>query len=36
MPENPGTLWGVEKEARRRLDELMGTVERLVESGGNE
>jgi GTP-binding protein EngB required for normal cell division len=32
---NPA-LWGVEKEARRRLDELMGTVERLVESGGNE
>jgi GTP-binding protein EngB required for normal cell division len=31
-----GTLWGVEKEARRRLDELMGTIERLVESGGNE
>jgi GTP-binding protein EngB required for normal cell division len=29
-------LWGVEKEARRRLDELIGTVERLVESGGNE
>jgi GTP-binding protein EngB required for normal cell division len=29
-------LWGVEKEARRRLDELMGTVERLVESGSNE
>ena len=29
-------LWGVEKEARRRLEELMGTVERLVESGGNE
>ena len=31
-----GALWGVEKEARRRLDELMGTVERLVESGSNE
>jgi len=31
-----GALWGVEKEARRRLDELMGTVARLVESGGNE
>jgi len=31
-----GALWGVEKEARRRLDELIGTVERLVESGGNE
>jgi GTP-binding protein EngB required for normal cell division len=29
-------LWGVEKEAGRRLDELIGTVERLVESGGNE
>jgi GTP-binding protein EngB required for normal cell division len=29
-------LWGVEKEARRRLDELTGTVERLVESSGNE
>ena len=31
-----GALWGVEKEARRRVDELMGTVGRLVESGGNE
>jgi GTP-binding protein EngB required for normal cell division len=31
-----GALWGVEKEARRRLDELMGTVERLLESGGME
>jgi GTP-binding protein EngB required for normal cell division len=31
-----GTLWGVEKEARRRLDELMGTIEKLVERGGNE
>jgi hypothetical protein len=30
------TLWGVEGEARRRLDELMDTIERLVESGGNE
>jgi GTP-binding protein EngB required for normal cell division len=29
-------LWGVEKEARRRLDELMATVERLVESTGTE
>ena len=29
-------LWGVEKEARRRLDELIGTVERLVESSSNE
>jgi GTP-binding protein EngB required for normal cell division len=26
------SLWGVEKEAHRRLDELMGTIERLVES----
>jgi GTP-binding protein EngB required for normal cell division len=31
-----GALWAVEKEARRRLDELMATVERLVESGTNE
>jgi hypothetical protein len=31
-----GALWGVEKEARRRLDELMGMVERLVESSGNQ
>src|ERR1039458_978750 len=31
-----GALWSVEKEARRRLDELLGTVERLVESGSNE
>ena len=31
-----GALWGVEKEARRRLDELLGTVERLLESGSNE
>jgi len=30
-----GALWGVEHEARRRLEELMGTVERLVESAGN-
>jgi GTP-binding protein EngB required for normal cell division len=30
-----GVLWGVEKEARRRLDELIGTVERLVESSRN-
>ncbi|MGA2197135.1 MAG: dynamin family protein [Bryobacteraceae bacterium] len=29
-------LWGVEKEARRRLDELTGTVERLVESSSQE
>jgi hypothetical protein len=31
-----GALWGVEKEARRRLDELIATVERLLESGGNQ
>jgi GTP-binding protein EngB required for normal cell division len=31
-----GALWAVDKEARRRLDELMGTVARLVESGSNE
>jgi GTP-binding protein EngB required for normal cell division len=31
-----GALQGIEKEARRRLDELMGTVERLVESGSYE
>jgi GTP-binding protein EngB required for normal cell division len=31
-----GALWGVEKEARRRLDELLGTVERLVENSGDE
>jgi len=29
-----GALWGVEKEARRRLAELLDTVERLVESSG--
>ena len=29
-------LWSVEKEARRRLDELIGTVERLVETSTNE
>lgn len=29
-------LWGVEKEARRRLDELIGTVERLAGNSGNE
>jgi GTP-binding protein EngB required for normal cell division len=29
-------VWSVEKEAGRRLDELIVTVERLVESGGNE
>jgi hypothetical protein len=23
------TLWGIEREARRRLDELMGTIEKL-------
>lgn len=31
-----GALWSVEKESRRRLDELIGTVERLVESTSNE
>jgi len=31
-----GALWSVEKESRRRLDELMGTVERLLDGGGNE
>jgi hypothetical protein len=31
-----GALWGVDKEAKRRLDELMGTVERLIESGSNQ
>jgi GTP-binding protein EngB required for normal cell division len=31
-----GALWCVEKETRRRLDELVDTVERLVESGGQE
>ena len=31
-----GALWGIEREARRRLDELIGTVEHLVESGSNE
>jgi GTP-binding protein EngB required for normal cell division len=31
-----GALWSVEKEARRRLDELLGTVERLVENSGQE
>jgi GTP-binding protein EngB required for normal cell division len=29
-------VWGVEKEAGRRLDELIVTVERLLESSGNE
>ena len=29
-------LWSVEKEARRRLDELMATVQRLVENASNE
>jgi hypothetical protein len=29
-------LWSVEKEAGRRLDELIGTVERLIKGGGNE
>jgi len=28
-----GALWGVEKEAKRRLDELLATVDRLVGSG---
>jgi GTP-binding protein EngB required for normal cell division len=31
-----GALWGIEREARRRLDELIGTVEHLVQSGNNE
>jgi GTP-binding protein EngB required for normal cell division len=31
-----GALWAVEKESRRRLEELLGTVERLVESSSNE
>lgn len=31
-----GALWGIEKEARRRLDELIETVEHLVQSGRNE
>jgi hypothetical protein len=31
-----GALWAVEKESRRRLEELLGTVERLVESSGKE
>src|ERR1039457_1550076 len=31
-----GALWGVEREARRRLDELLGTVERLMENSGQE
>ena len=31
-----GALWGVEKEASRRLNELLDTVERLVESSSNE
>ena len=31
-----GALWGVEKEARRRLDELISTVEHLVQSSSNE
>ena len=29
-------LWDVDKESRRRLDELLGTVEQLVESGTTE
>ena len=28
-----GALWAVEREARRRIDELIGTVERLLEMG---
>jgi hypothetical protein len=31
-----GALWDVEKESRRRLEELLGTVERLVEGSRNE
>jgi GTP-binding protein EngB required for normal cell division len=31
-----GALWSVEKEVRRRLDELLDTVVRLVENGGEE
>ena len=31
-----GALWSIEAESRRRLDELMGTVERLLGGGGNE
>jgi hypothetical protein len=31
-----GALWSVEKEVRRRLDELFDTVVRLVENGGEE
>jgi len=29
-------LWSIEKEARRRLDELIGTVEHLVENSSND
>jgi GTP-binding protein EngB required for normal cell division len=29
-------LWRVDKEAKRRLDELIGTIERLVENSSNE
>jgi GTP-binding protein EngB required for normal cell division len=29
-------LWAVEKEAKRRLDELIGTIERLLETSSNE
>lgn len=29
-------LWRVDKEAKRRLDELIGTIERLVEESGDE
>jgi len=31
-----GALWSVEKEVRRRLDELLDTVERLVNNSGEE
>jgi len=31
-----GALRGIEKESRRRLDELVGTIEHLVESSSNE
>jgi GTP-binding protein EngB required for normal cell division len=31
-----GALWGIESEAQRRLEELIGTVEHLVENGSNE
>jgi hypothetical protein len=31
-----GALWGIESEARGRLEELIGTVEHLVENGSDE